>query len=487
MKEVLVPAQIALLAVLLATYFVVPKGIDDWVIWSCLIVFYTYAWTAIQTPVFIRSGIPTFLSINVLFLIFYYILYYLPYQLHVLGQSNLYDPGPFRSSFPDQTNHAILSATIGIVAFTLGLGRAPRPLATERQSNATASPSYRQVEVWTLLALVGFIGLYVGAGWRTAGEGRYTGTASGGAAAEGAALLIIMLAIIAVSLFILELAKGSKPRLAHWLGAAVSAAWALRLLAAGDRNSFLLLALVGLAGFFSYCRPLGRVAIAVLLAGALVSYNAIEVVRMTGDLSFDAIARYLSQQSVGGDSQSSFNFTTVSVRAALYVVPSQFDYAYGFFKLVGFAGIIPLIRGMILADSGVFTSSADVVTYALLGPNPTWGVGSNVVSDIYVDFGPVGIPIVMFLVGRFARSVQAAAIRNPLSPLSISVYLATVALIAETPRYSVDFPVRILVWMALFFWLYRIVTSQRNSAERPFPVALASRLEEPQASKPEAR
>jgi oligosaccharide repeat unit polymerase len=471
---------------LLVAYFVVPDGIDDWVIWGCLLVFYAYAWAAIQTPVFIRSGVPTFLNINVLFLIFYYILYYMPYQLHVMGQSNLHDPGPFLSSFPDQTNHAVLSATIGIVAFSLGLGRPGRLPQTETENTVVVSAGYRQIEAWTLVGLVGFISLYLGAGWRTAGEGRYTGTVSGGAAAEGVALLIIMLAMIAISLFILELAKGIRPRLPHWLGLAVSTAWALRLLAAGDRNSFLLLALVGLAGFFSYCRPVGRVTIAVLLAGALVSYNVIEVVRMTGDLSVDAIAKYLSQQSAGGDSQSSFNFTTVSARAALYAVPSQFDYAYGFFKLIGFAGIIPLIRGMILTDSSVFTSSADIVTYALLGPNPTWSVGSNVVSDIYVDFGTLGIPIVMFLIGRFGRSVQTAAIRNPFSPLTISLYLATLALIAETPRYSVDFPVRILVWMALFFWVYRIVTRQRNGAVRRVPAASASGFGALQPSKPEA-
>ncbi|MCV7061977.1 O-antigen polysaccharide polymerase Wzy [Mycolicibacterium vaccae] len=139
-------------------------------------------------------------------------------------------------------------------------------------------------------------------------------------------------------------------------------------------------------------------------------------------------------------------------------MPEYFDYGYGLYKLVGLAGVIPFIRGAVIPPEMPFTQSSDVLVMILLGPSATWGVGTNVIADIYMDFGLFGVPILLFLVGLGVAYTRVSLINHPDSPWRAVFYLVTLALVAELPRYSLTFPVRPLVWVFLLFWAVAVLT-----------------------------
>jgi hypothetical protein len=204
---------------------------------------------------------------------------------------------------------------------------------------------------------------------------------------------------------------------------------------------------------------------------AIPMYNAIEALR-SGRI--DSVLDLLSNDgsaaaSYGGD--TSFNISTISVRAALARVPEGIDYGYGLYKAIGAAGVIPFIRGQIVPSDVPHLQSADVLNDILLGPQAKWGVGSNVIVDAYVDLGVVAVPILLFGLGVFVAYVQRTVTRMPDSPWRSVIYLMTLALIAEIPRYSLDFPVRPLVWTFLIFWAASVLRPRDSRSHQTLEIS----------------
>lgn len=460
-------ARVFVLVVLGFAYLLIPAGASAFVIWPCLGIFYSLAAAAVLKPEFIFNGIPTFVNISVLFMVFYFTIFFLPYQLYVLGVADLGRSVFLHNTFESQSNHAIILATVGLVAFSIGMALV-RPRETSGSGAALQHDTgggTRRVVPLVLAALLGLIGLYQASGWRAEGEGRYTGTTTGGSAAEGVSLLILMLCMISVALLVVRVARQQAVGFALWSAVVVAAAWGGRLLLVGDRNSFFLIAIVAVGGFVTFRVRARRALIVGMVAGAFVLYGAVEITRSLETPSVEAIWAAIVEpkpQSEGAD--SSFNISTVALRASLEAVPEHIDLGYGKYKVIGIAGVVPLIRGLLVTGNAGFVSSSEVLTYVTLGPSATWSVGSNVISDIYVDLGFLGVPIIMLTLGLFAGWVRRSVVENPNSDRAIVLYLMTLALFAEMPRYSVDFPIRLLAWTALLLGINALL--QRGSAGR---------------------
>jgi hypothetical protein len=245
---------------------------------------------------------------------------------------------------------------------------------------------------------------------------------------------------------------------------ALSAYWALRVLLLGDRNSFLLIAVIATAGIFTFRVRAGRLLLLLLVVASLFLYNAVEVARDNRGTTISTLFSSLTTGSGQGASltkdkgDSSFNITTVGLRASIFAVPDPYPYGNGKYKLIGVAGVLPFVRGLTLGSGIGFTDTSEVLTAVMLPPKPGWNVGSNMISDSYIDFGVPGVIALPFLVGSFAAFTRRR-LRSGEGDYTPSVvfYLLTLALLTELPRYSIDFPVRILAWTALMFGAYRLL------------------------------
>lgn len=472
LRELLLPFQLIALVALVVAFALVPPGASPIVIWPTLVLFYVSFWLAVRRPIHIRPMLPTFVTAEVLFLLFFYIIFFFPYQMYVLGLGDLSNSVFVRNTFVDQSNRAVIIAAIGLLGFCIGVRpRRRRVRSVSRLESSPARSLHPYLAAIIFMCQAVLVSIYLAAGWHSAGEGRYTGDTNGGTLAEGAALLILMFSMISTALFVARLVRHERPSAALWASIALSALWGMRILIAGDRNSFLLLAIVGIGGLLTYRIKAGRWLLAGCVLVGLVLYNAIEIVRMSASVSVPDLwhAVVNPPPATEGADSSSFNITTITLRSSLYAVPGTYDFGFGWYKLVGFAGIFPMIRGLVVGGDHPFVGTSQLFSHEMLGPTATWGVGSNIISDIYVDFGIIGVPVVMYLLGRFCEWIRGKAEQEPDSIRAVVMYLMTLALFAELPRYTVDFPVRMIVWTAFLLWVSRLVStpSERHALAAP--------------------
>jgi oligosaccharide repeat unit polymerase len=227
----------------------------------------------------------------------------------------------------------------------------------------------------------------------------------------------------------------------------------------GDRNSFFINAIILIGGYFSLIKSASRKFLFVGVVGALLLYNIIEITRRSDDRSVDA---YLNAYKLMQDKEgSSFDITLLGYRFTFDFIPQRHDYFYGKFFLLSITSIVPFLSGQLVSPDDSYIASSTVITYTLNGANSNWGLGSNIVSDLYMDFGAIGVIIFIFIIGRFAVFTQQKFETNN-SIKWTTVYLMTLAMFAEISRYGFAFPVRNLVWTFLFFGLFSIKKQKKD-------------------------
>src|SRR5690606_42104428 len=87
--------------------YLVPDGADNIVIVPCLMIFYAMLAGALLKPTQIVSGVRTSVSIELLFLIFFFLVLLLPYQQVLLGTLDIHRIRFVPSTFAAQSNQAI--------------------------------------------------------------------------------------------------------------------------------------------------------------------------------------------------------------------------------------------------------------------------------------------------------------------------------------------------------------------------------------------
>lgn len=164
--------QALLLGCLTFALYAVPTGNDAYLAWPVIVLFYIYFIHSFLSTVRIRPDIPVYTSIETLFLMFYFLLFINPYQLHFLGISDLRNNSYLPFVYEHGSNQALVASALGFVAFHLGLS-----IGTGSNSNLPPAKSANEGQYYVafgyivLLLLSGFILIYEGAGLQSADEG----------------------------------------------------------------------------------------------------------------------------------------------------------------------------------------------------------------------------------------------------------------------------------------------------------------------------
>lgn len=459
-------------AILTAFFFLTPEGETPLTIWTNLVIFYALFARAALSPVSIKPGILSYASMEILFLIFYYVIFYLPYQYYVLGLADLFRNQFVQHSYSTQTDRALIASSIGAVGFCTGIRMLTirRPAVAEkavRWTNGGPAESAWAVNTFQIFVLgiqVALIALYVLSGWQSADVGRYTRSETGGSAANGVYLLIVMLSLISIAIVVDVLAKKRRFSPALWASIAVTALWSFQMLFNGDRNNFFLLAIAAGGGLMTFKYRTPPYVLILCIVASMFIYNGVEAFRTMPEKSLDG---FVEQLTIGtGRDQNlasgSFSISTTTLKASLAIVPETQNYGLGWYKIIGFTGIIPLVRGVVLDGYSGFLSTADLITYYMIGAHAVWNVGSNVISDIYIDFGIVGVAIIMTMGGLVAGIIQRRTAERYNSTGQTIFYLVSLPLFGELPRYSLDSPVRMLVWTFLLLCILGYLASTKR-------------------------
>jgi hypothetical protein len=467
-------------------FYFVPDGATPLVLIANLVTFYTLFLRAIAVHDRILPWLPSYFSVEVLFFVFSYLIFYYPYQLFVVGATDLGVSRYVSNSFVDGSNKAITLTTVGMLAFTIGyraLGEATRDVGADsgpskmghNNHQGAQSHYFHAMATASGLLLLALVALYLLAGWRSAGEGRYTGTTTNSLGTEGLFLAILMLCMIVAALWVHAKAAEFRtpPMLA--VGLVVAIAWTGRLLLLGDRSSLLLFGLVLVGGYFTFVRRSSLLILAIVLGIWMFLYNIIEALRSipnwynTGNFwTLLENSRYYQDSS----RESSFNITTMTVRAAVQAVPDTHDFMYGVFKLIQFSSAIPFSGKLYLPYlNPEHTSSAEMLGDIMIGGHASWNPGTNVISDSYIDFGVPGVVVILFAIGLFANAIRNYVARDPYDAHRLVMYLLTMASFAELPRYAIDLPVRLLVWAFILSILIGAMTERLRSRDPAPPIA----------------
>jgi hypothetical protein len=239
--------------------------------------------------------------------------------------------------------------------------------------------------------------------------------------------------------------------------------YSILLIISGDRNTFFIIVVSLLAGFYTYVKSIRRLKIIMYVFLALYLYQIVEISRNSEERGLNS---FVSAMEVWSETEkdteidkSSFSITTTATRVAFAMVPDRFDYFYGKFKMIGIAGIIPYSRSILVDPKDKFITSTDVL---ILGVGTDWSVGSSIIADIYVDFGIIGVVILMYILGYFANFIQTKVQDNRKSIKWGVLYLITFSLYSQISRYSFDFIVRDIAWAFFIFWIFEKIVKEKK-------------------------
>ena len=439
---------------LILLFFSVSLGANKLLIWSCLIIFYFNFLACIRKPIQIVSGIKTYIKIDVFFMLFFYIIYYYPYQLYVLGLKNLNQTKFLDATYPEYTNKAIIMSTVGLLAFQLGY--------QYYQSNVSniiihgVSKKYQKVLSGTILFFIILILIiFAKTGMSTLFAGAYVGSKMGSVTYDAIFGLVTYFILLGIAKSVYSYTINKKITFNTFIISAIAIAWTIALMIIGDRNTFFLVATVAIAGVFTYIRGISRKQILMGVFGALFLYQIIEISRVSESRSLTSIVDAFHTTINESENEleiGSFDITTIGNRATYKITENGGGFFYGKFKLISLANIVPYSSRLFVKPNDQFTGSSNVLKDEMIGLTKTWGVGTNIISDCYLDYGFIGVIVIMFAFGGFGGYVKTRTQEQINSPKWMFLYIITLGYYSEIARYGFDFPIRSIVWTYLLFF-----------------------------------
>lgn len=217
----------------------------------------------------------------------------------------------------------------------------------------------------------------------------------------------------------------------------------------GSRTIPLRIILLTLFLYSFYIMPIKSYKVAVLIAVGAIFMTFLGVIRSGGTFSFDSTSTV-------------FDFgkeLTINNRS-LYVLMEYVDekgITFGKSMLMGVLSIIPFgqrIYLMLTSDPLSSISSGVLVTdlYFDTSYDERIGLGTNIIGDIYLAFGIVGVLALMFFLGRFVTYVYKRASTG--SNISILMYGVLFMDAIYYPRSTFLTSARAIVWVFLIYLLF---------------------------------
>ena len=243
--------------------------------------------------------------------------------------------------------------------------------------------------------------------------------------------------------------------------------------ALGDRGPLIFFILSLLFGYFlATKRRFSIVSVIIVLFIGAFFINAIGIRRSSDERR--SIEQY-NQQIIDINSVSPLTAElSSSNRTVIYAVestPSPYPYRYGLFTINNLLSIVPFSSSIFKAIGVNFSSlshyahSSQFFTWYEQGDNPYSGVGSSTIADIYVDFGPLGVVIILLFVGMLIRRLDLLLFNPDVRCYSLFMLVLGCVFFSQSiyiPRSMLIPILRTSVWTFVFMWLIISLTKHRS-------------------------
>lgn len=322
--------------------------------------------------------------------------------------------------------------------------------------------NYYKFDFLLLLTFIIFLGL-VGPGLFS---GVYSGGAGWGEGAEYAYLLLTTLLYLRIIYFFRELPKKStiyyifKTASAQKIFSSILLIYVFLFLVSGDRGPVMQVALI-IGGLYAlYIKPIKLSLLFIFVCIGAFIFSIISLGRGSdadqfndGNIFERGYANYGNKEEGNITEELA---TSVRIQyIALDIVPEKHPYLYGVsFVTVG-AGVIPFMSSTIIDIfdiSRMYKSSSSFFTVLTKGVDSTSGTGSEILADIYINFGLLLTFFIMLLFGLFSGHVYNQTMASNFQYVLIFIVLLYYAL--SMNRGMLFTPLKDIVYILFFNFLF---------------------------------
>jgi hypothetical protein len=228
----------------------------------------------------------------------------------------------------------------------------------------------------------------------------------------------------------------------------------------GDRGTYLQLGMLLIAPYFIIIKPLRfkeAIIIFIIMVFFLSLIGEIRGGKISINEAFISKVKQLSNPGKWPTLELANSFGTFNI--ATYLFPKVYRYNYGLGILFRVAGFIPFFNRFMGLDKiniekeYVYNSSS-FFTYIINRGNMTSGAGTSCLADIYIEFGPWGIPVILFLWGLFIGWISIK-IRTKATTNTVFLYSYLAYFAIYVNRSSFLFGWNAILWAFLIYFIIK--------------------------------
>lgn len=127
---------------------------------------------------------------------------------------------------------------------------------------------------------------------------------------------------------------------------------------------------------------------------------------------------------------------------------------WGVSMLAPILSVLPLLQSSVMSFFSIpeyMMSSSQFTTYMEFGANPPIGLGTNVVGDVYLAFGLLGVMLLFPLLGHFVSIMRKHALHGSLICGMVYYIMAADAIYLCRSYYFLSF--KTIVWVVFFVYI----------------------------------
>lgn len=234
----------------------------------------------------------------------------------------------------------------------------------------------------------------------------------------------------------------------------------------GDRGPAIQIALITLCSFSLFVRPIKMKRLIIMILVGMLALSFIGAARSKKINTSDSGVNNFVSRGIGNIQFGSFfdiGMDLIVNNRNLYVGydyanKNGFSYGRGMIRYI-FAPIpvIPSLMTDLLFDATPSELSSGIVITN--EANASWGLGTNIIADLYMEFSFIGVIFFMFSLGYIVTKLQVKAYQNRNYAFIIG-YIFLVGFSIFLPRATIFEPLRHVVWAICLFYLFKYFSNK---------------------------
>ncbi|QGY46570.1 O-antigen polysaccharide polymerase Wzy [Maribellus comscasis] len=124
--------------------------------------------------------------------------------------------------------------------------------------------------------------------------------------------------------------------------------------------------------------------------------------------------------------------------------------------------VVPFAQSAIEKLTGYeLQTSSDFLTTLTFGKQRSYGLGSNLVVDVYLSFGSVGAVLLFLLFGRFIESIRKKVLQDTTNIYFSIIYFTLLSYSIYYPRTGLFMPMKYIIWTLIIYYMFRQFEKQK--------------------------